>query len=395
MRRIRRHQAAQSVPLSAIRKWTLICCLVSVVMSPAALGQTDPNFTPPCSGIRYDLTYWTTCKTYGVGYLAVAHPTAYYGVGDFYKTSRNDQALLYLSFADELTNARVNQVGNFNGNQVIGIIRIVDGTNPILNIPNRFTWIKKNSQTTLVTPDTMQRTFEATVSLVDGTRDLIVAWIASNGDRSAFLAQMGDRISTGLGTTVGRLAGLVSQIGQGLLDAEVAVGVRTFYEAWADRSSSTQGLLGSTERRRLLQQILTEIDRQGQPIKPIRVDGSVSTFGIAVGKGKPNNVDPPLATGYEYRIGAGNPRIASIALPLLTRNQRPYSVQVLQSGAWRTVFLLSPLRELKFSVPQSRFRVIGVPIAAKLNMGNDPRWVSMISFEKDGYFSGTVTALSN
>jgi hypothetical protein len=206
---------------------------------------------------------------------------------------------------------------------------------------------------------------------------------------------MGERITTGLSGAVTNLAGLVVSMGQGALDPDVALGAREIYRAVNDPDPQLRGLFQGEPRRSQLRLILDELEEQGAPMQPRSVQGNRSTFDINVRRGAPNTVDPLPASAFLYDAPAGGPRFRSVALPLLLPDQGPYRVEVWRNRRWVFQTELKPLREYRFPSPVLRFRILGVPAAAQIDPARHTgTWVSMLTFDRDGRFRGTMSGLT-
>lgn len=236
---------------------------------------------------------------------------------------------------------------------------------------------------------------EKALLVIDGTRDTIVAWVRNGGDRLAFLAELGERITTGLAGTVTRIGGVINGFQQGLLNPEVAIGVRVFVQALRDPDPETRGLGMSPTRRQQLQDVLAEIKRQeGRIVQPRNNAGGRSNFNVPVTPNRPVTFDPPLAVGFEYEAPAGGPLFSSFALPLLVPDQGTYRIEVYEGRRWRKVFDAKPLKEYRFPRPTLRFRVLGIPPAARVQHGDrEHRWLTMLTFNRKGQFRGSMRSI--
>lgn len=243
------------------------------------------------------------------------------------------------------------------------------------------------------TKDDVKRVVDATVALVDGTKEAIVAFVKSGGNLAEFLSEIGGRITTGLSPTISRIAGLVSSGLIGLLDTDVALGVKAIYEALTDKNPDTRGLYMDNGRRKQLENILKEIDSQSAPILPMSNLNGVSTFDIEVKKGAPIVIDPVAARGFEYVVDSPDVLIATFALPLVNGEKVLFDIEVLDEGLWRSAGKISSLVEHDFGKPVKAFRVLGIPETEDINDESHSPWVTMLSFDNDGNFRGSMTAL--
>jgi hypothetical protein len=249
----------------------------ALLFSSEASSAADPNLTPPCSGVRWDLTYWTSCEVSDVRYWVAPHPAGY---NNF--VTQPGQALLGLRATETLRRHDPGQVGGGVAEQILGIvIQPSVGTFPDPNYPPlNIRWVQRASETSWFSSDRVEKAVNYIAQVVDGTKGTIVAWVRNPGDRLAFLAEMGERITTGLSGAVTNLAGLVVSMGQGALDPDVALGAREIYRAVNDPDPRLRSLLQGEPRRSQLRRILDELEEQGAPIQPRRVQGNRSTFEV-------------------------------------------------------------------------------------------------------------------
>lgn len=100
-------------------------------------------------------------------------------------------------------------------------------------------------------------------------------------------------------------------------------------------------------------------------------------------------IDPLVATGYEYRIGAGNPNFASVTLP--TGIASAYTI-VLPDGS--RVSVQAGSEYLFGSGGVDHFSVVDIPVSAGLDPTNPLAFITGLSLVADGRFSGTMTPLT-
>lgn len=261
---------------------------------------------------------------------------------------------------------------------------------------NGVQWVERAPGAAWYSSDRIEKAVNYTVQAVDGTKGAIVAWVRHPGDRLAFLAEMGERITTGLSGSITNLAGLIVNMGQQALDPEVALGAREIYRAVNDPDPRLRGLLQGEPRRSQLRRVLDELEQQGRPIQPRAIQGNRSSFDLNVRRGAPNTLDPPLAVGFVYDAPAGGPRFQSLALPLLQPQQGTYRVEVWRNRRWVFETDLQPLRAYRFPAPVLRFRVLGIPAAAAIDPSRHAgTWVLMLSFDRNGRFRGTMTGITS
>lgn len=100
------------------------------------------------------------------------------------------------------------------------------------------------------------------------------------------------------------------------------------------------------------------------------------------------------ATTDPDKTGAGNPNFESVILPFLGSFQPDYDIQVFSDGTWVDDGFSYPLQEFLFSQlgGVSDFRVLGISDSADLLLPSD--FVSALTFEDTGVFTGTITELT-
>ncbi len=135
----------------------------------------------------------------------------------------------------------------------------------------------------------------------------------------------------------------------------------------------------------------------GPPINlpVVLVNGSFQ-FNMAVVFGQTYYIDPKIATGYDYRIGAGDPEFRSVVLPtgigdglydiygLGPANQTTLLAQDWAGGA---VFDFA-------GTGVDAFRVTGIEASAALDPSSATAFVTGLTFEGSGLFTGTQTPLT-
>jgi len=126
----------------------------------------------------------------------------------------------------------------------------------------------------------------------------------------------------------------------------------------------------------------------------IRQDGAYQ-FNFAVQAGQTYFIDPDVAIGYDYEIGAGDPNFQSVLLPVGIGDGL-YDILgfdssnnlVLLAGGWAggSVFDFS-------SGGVNRFRVSGIEASAMLNPGDATAFITGLTFTGSGQFTGTQTPI--
>ena len=126
-----------------------------------------------------------------------------------------------------------------------------------------------------------------------------------------------------------------------------------------------------------------------------RVDGSFQ-FNFAVTPGQTYFIDPVVAVGYDYRIGAGNPSFASVVLPAGIGDGR-YDIFGLGAGGGATLLADDWAGGSVFSFAGAgvdAFRVTGIEASAALDPADVTAFVTGLTFSGSGLFTGTQTPIT-
>jgi hypothetical protein len=102
-------------------------------------------------------------------------------------------------------------------------------------------------------------------------------------------------------------------------------------------------------------------------------------------------IDPLVAIGYKYTIGAGNPNFASVTLPSVGDNLFMLSFLLGQNTILQQI-----AANTQFFFPQggvSAFDVMGIETSAGLDPNNVTAFITGLTFVGDGDFTGTMTPL--
>src|ERR1700730_1529675 len=120
--------------------------------------------------------------------------------------------------------------------------------------------------------------------------------------------------------------------------------------------------------------------------------GAPYQFSVAgVKAGQTIFIDPLVAIGYKYAIGAGNPNFSSVTLPAVGNDI--FTLSFLQG---QSVVLQQILANTQFFFPQggvSAFDVTGIETSAGLDPNNVTAFITGLTFVSDGDFTGTMTPL--
>jgi hypothetical protein len=111
----------------------------------------------------------------------------------------------------------------------------------------------------------------------------------------------------------------------------------------------------------------------------------------SVGPGTVTFIDPPIAIGYDYAIGANDPNFASVILPDVGGGH--FKLSFLENGKTITDALNAGIQFFFLNGGVSAFEVTGINPSAKLDPGNAGAFVTGLTFESSGSFTGTMTPI--
>lgn len=117
-------------------------------------------------------------------------------------------------------------------------------------------------------------------------------------------------------------------------------------------------------------------------------------FSLTVQPGITYYLDPEVATGYIYQTGSGNPNFASVELPDIG-NPNPYDLYLWNGSAF--VFDTTLAADTLFDfLPGgvSEFEVLGIDPSLGLDPDNTTAFITAVTFESAGSFTGTMTPIS-
>ena len=118
------------------------------------------------------------------------------------------------------------------------------------------------------------------------------------------------------------------------------------------------------------------------------------TFNLTVQGGVSYAIDPEVATGYIYQTGTGNPNFASVSLPNIG-NPDPYSLYVWNGSSFVFDTTLAANTEFDFAPGGiSEFEVRGIDPALGLDPNNPTAFITDLTFEGTGNFTGTMTPIT-
>jgi hypothetical protein len=118
------------------------------------------------------------------------------------------------------------------------------------------------------------------------------------------------------------------------------------------------------------------------------------TFNLTVAGGVTYAIDPEVATGYIYQTGAGNPNFASVSLPNIG-NSNPYSLYVWNGSSFVFDTTLAANTVFDFAAGGvSEFEVLGIDTTLGLDPNNPTAFITDLTFEGAGNFTGTMTPIT-
>ena len=116
-------------------------------------------------------------------------------------------------------------------------------------------------------------------------------------------------------------------------------------------------------------------------------------FDITVKAGEQIALDPVVAVGYDFQIGAGDPLFASVELPDV--GDGLFDLYLFDGIDWIFDRQLVAGDEFFFAGPGvDRFRVLGIEPSAGLDPLDTTAFVALVKFAGDGRFTGTMTAIT-
>jgi hypothetical protein len=119
--------------------------------------------------------------------------------------------------------------------------------------------------------------------------------------------------------------------------------------------------------------------------------GPIFVFNTPVTSGVPISIDPQAATGFIYDIGAGDPYFASVELPNVA-NPNPYDLYLWNGSRFVFDTTLDPNTVFQFGAGGvSEFEILGIASSVGLNPNSGTDFVTTLTFEGSGRFTGTMT----
>lgn len=125
---------------------------------------------------------------------------------------------------------------------------------------------------------------------------------------------------------------------------------------------------------------------------PTVADG-VYNFNVTdVGPGSVTFIDPLVAVGYDYALGVGDPKFASVLLPNVGDGQ--YTLDYTDGTGAHTVALGHDSQYFFGEGGVMAFRVTGIETDAALDPNNATAFITGLTFVNAGSFTGTMTPLT-
>jgi hypothetical protein len=115
-------------------------------------------------------------------------------------------------------------------------------------------------------------------------------------------------------------------------------------------------------------------------------------YSMTVVAGQTYFIDPAVATGYTYTVGAGDPNFASVLLPAIQSN--PFDLSFLEGNTLVTDLLDGGM---VFDFPTGgvgSFTVTGINTADGLDPADATAFVTGLTFDGNGTFTGTQTPIT-
>jgi hypothetical protein len=109
-------------------------------------------------------------------------------------------------------------------------------------------------------------------------------------------------------------------------------------------------------------------------------------------------IDPKVALGYDYRVGAGNPNFAAVTPPSIgggkfelwvcKSSHHCSDTGIVSTGGSAFSFLANG-----WPTGISEFKLVGIKSSAKINPNNQTAFITGVDFVAAGHFTGTMTPL--
>ena len=131
---------------------------------------------------------------------------------------------------------------------------------------------------------------------------------------------------------------------------------------------------------------------------PTLLPGTRPVFQFNIGAivaGQTFSLDPDVAGGYDFQIGAGNANFASVTLPAGLAPGDQYNLFLWSGSQWVAAGSVPGGTAHAFGGSGvDRFRVTGIPVSANLDPNSPTAFVTDVTFAGAGSFTGTMTPLT-
>ncbi|MDB5848583.1 MAG: hypothetical protein JWP29_2335 [Rhodoferax sp.] len=116
-------------------------------------------------------------------------------------------------------------------------------------------------------------------------------------------------------------------------------------------------------------------------------------FDVKVAQGQTIALDPVVAIGYDYQIGAGDPLFASVSLPSI--GDGLYDLYLFDGLNYVFKQVLQAGQQFFFGgTGVDRFRIMGIEAGAGLDPADATAFITNVTFAGDGRFTGTMTPIT-
>lgn len=135
----------------------------------------------------------------------------------------------------------------------------------------------------------------------------------------------------------------------------------------------------------------------GFPVNlPVTLADGAYKYNITVVEGQTYYIDPKVATGYDFQIGAGDPDFKSVVLPTGIGDGL-YDIYAIGAGGSMTLLARDWAAGTVFNFAGggvSEFSIGGIETSAGLNPTDPTAFVTGLTFEGSGLFTGTQTPIT-
>lgn len=116
-------------------------------------------------------------------------------------------------------------------------------------------------------------------------------------------------------------------------------------------------------------------------------------FDVRVEAGETVALDPVVAIGYDYLIGAGNPLFASVLLPEIGDGM--FDLYLFDGSEFFLKGSLAAGEQYFFEgAGVDRFRIVGIEPSAGIDPGDATAFITKVTFAGSGRFTGTMQAIT-